>query len=313
MSNYFNFNMALPPNIQKQKIRKRLVGLNGKVRLNEIRKLLDELPGYKTGDYGEIRKSLIKEIETTKTRSKIKHQDWLGVPRQGHKQFCLVGAPSSGKSSLLSKLSGMKIKIASYEFTTLKPIPAIVKLNNAQIQIVDLPGLIEDATEDAGGGKKLVGIIKNTDGVLFMIDLTKDYSKAEKVYDELLKADIHKPIIFIGNKIDSPLAKKNAIKLKKRFDNLILLSTLTGEGLEKLKEEIWEKSNLMRVYTEKTKEPMILERGSSIEDLVRSIHKNLFENFKGAIINGKSAKFSNQTAGLNHILEDEDRIRILSI
>jgi uncharacterized protein len=304
--------MALPPDIQKQKIRKRLIGLDGKTRLNEIKKILDELPGYNTGPYGQIRKSLMKEIETTKTRSNIKHQDWLGVPRQGHKQFCLVGAPSSGKSSLLSKLSGMEIKTAEYEFTTLKPIPAVVKLNGAQIQIVDLPGLIEGATEDAGGGKRLIGIVKNTDGVLFMIDLTKDYSKAEKVYNELIKAEINKPIIFIGSKIDSPLAKKNAEKLKKKFDNLILISTITNEGIEKLKNRIWEESNLIRIYTEKTDEPMILEKDSSVEDLVKGIHKNLLENFKEAVINGKSAKFPNQKVGLSHILEDEDRIKIIS-
>lgn len=304
--------MALPPDIQKQKIRKRLISLEGKARLNEIKKILDELPGYKTGPYGQIRKSLRKEIEITKTRSKVKHQDWLGVPRQGHKQFCLVGATSSGKSSLLSKLSGMKIKTAEYDFTTLKPIPAIVKLNGAQIQIVDLPGLIEGATEDVGRGKRLIGIVKNTDGILFMIDLTKDYSKAEKVYNELVKAEIHKSIIFIGNKIDSSLAKENAIKLKKRFKNLIILSSLTGKGIEELKKEIWEKSNLIRVYTEKTEEPMILEKGSSVEDLVKKVHKNLLENFKEATINGKSAKFPNQKIGLSHILEDEDRIKIIS-
>lgn len=304
--------MALPPDIQKQKIRKRLIGLEGKARLNEIKKILDELPGYKTGDYGEIRKSLMKEIETTKTRSKVKHQDWLGVPRQGHKQFCLVGTPSAGKSSLLVKLSGMQIKIAEYEFTTLKPIPAVIKLNGAQIQIVDLPGLIEGATEDAGGGKRLIGIVKNTDGILFMIDLTKDYSRAEKVYNELIKAEINKPIIFIGNKIDSSLAKKNAKKLKNKFSDLILISTITNEGIEKLKEKIWEVSNLIRIYTEKTDEPMILEKDSSVEDLVRGIHKNLLENFKEAVINGKSAKFPNQKVGLSHILEDEDRIKIIS-
>lgn len=304
--------MALPPDIQKQKIRKRLIGLEGKTRLNEIKKILDELPGYKTGDYGEIKKSLMKEIKISKTRSKIKHQDWLGVPRQGHRQFCLVGAPSAGKSSLLSKLSGMEIKIADYEFTTLKPIPAVVKLNEAQIQIVDLPGLIEGATEDIGKGKRLIGIVKNTDGILFMIDLTKDYSRAKKVYNELIKADIHKPIIFIGNKIDSPFAKENAIKLKNKFKDLILLSTLTGEGIESLKKEIWEKSNLIRIYTEKTAEPMILEKDSSVEDLIKSIHKNLLENFKEAVLNGKSAKFPNQKVGLSHVLEDEDRIKIIS-
>lgn len=305
--------MALPPTIQKQKIRKRLIGLDGKARLNEIKKILNELPGYKTGDYGQIKKSLMEDIKTTKIRSKIKHQDWLGVQKQGHKQFCLVGSPSSGKSSLLSKLSGMEIKTAEYEFTTLKPIPAIVKLNNAQIQIVDLPGLIEGAIEDAGGGRRLIGIVKNTDGILFMIDLTKDFSRAEKVYNELIKAEIKKPIIFIGNKIDSPLSKENAIKLKKKFNKLILISTITGEGIEKLKKTIWETSNLIRVYAGNTKEPMILEKGSSIRDLIKKIHKNLLNGFKEAIINGESAKFPNQKVGLNHILEDEDRVKIISV
>ncbi|HLD55433.1 MAG TPA: GTPase [Candidatus Nanoarchaeia archaeon] len=304
--------MALPPDVQKRKIKERLIHLDGRAKINEIKKILNELPGYNTGFYGEIKKELKEEIEKTKIVSKTKHLDWIGVIKQGHKQFCLVGAPSSGKSSLLSKLSGMKIKVAEYEFTTLKPIPAIVKLNGALIQIVDLPGLIEGATENVGGGKRLIGIVKNTDGILFMIDLTKDYSKAEKVYNELIKADIRKPIIFIGNKIDSSLAKNNAIKLKKKFKELILVSTLTGEGIEDLRKSIWKTSNLIRVYTEKTKEPLVLEYGSSIEDLIKSIHKNLFQNFREAVINGKSAKFPNQKVGLNHVLEDEDRVRIIS-
>lgn len=304
--------MALPPDVQKRQIRKRLIGLEGKARLNEIKKILDELPGYNTGPYGEIKKDLMKEIEKTKTRSKVKHQDWLGVPRQGQKQFCLVGTPSSGKSSLLSKLSRMEIKTADYEFTTLKPIPAVVKLNGAQIQIVDLPGLIEGATEDAGGGKRLIGIVKNTDGIIFMIDLTKDYSKAEKVYQELIKAEIKKPIIFIGSKIDSPEAKENSQKLKKKFPHLILLSNKTGEGLEKLKKEIWNKTNLIRVYTEDTKEPMIIEKDFCVEDLVKKIHKDLLDKFKEAVIlEGPSAKFPNQKVGLTHVLEDGDRIKII--
>ena len=305
--------MALPPIVQKQKIRERLIGLEGKARLNEIKKILAELPGYKTGDYGEIRKSLLQEIEKTKTRSKVKHQDWLGVPRQGNRQFCLVGAPSVGKSSLMSKLSGMKTEIADYEFTTLKPIPAIIKLNGAQIQIVDLPGLIEGATEDAGGGKRLIGIVKNTDGIIFMVDLTKDYSNAEKIWNELLKAKIEKPIIIVGNKIDSSLAKENALKLKKKFgEKVILVSTYTGEGIGTLKKRIWSETDLVRIYTDESSEPMILEKGCTIEDLVKAIHKKLFDGFKDAVINGPSAKFPNQKVGLNHVLEDGDRVKVNS-
>src|SRR3989344_2536107 len=196
------FNMALPPDIQKKIIKNRLINLEGKARLREIKKILLELPGYNPGPYGEIRKSLTEETEKTKTRSKIKHQDWLGVPRHGNKQFCLVGAPSSGKSSLLAKLSGMDIKIADYEITTLKPIPAIVKINGAQIQIVDLPGLIEGANEDRGGGRKFIGIIKNSDGIIIMYDLSKELKEGDIIKKELEKANVKKPLIILGSKID---------------------------------------------------------------------------------------------------------------
>jgi len=145
-----------------------------------------------------------------------------------------------------------------------------------------------------------------------MIDLTKDYSKAEKVYNELIKANIQKPIIFIGNKIDSSLAKRNTNKLKNKIKDIILVSTLTGEGIEILKDRIWKVCNLIRIYTEKEEEPIILERDSSVKDFVKIIHKDLLKNFKEALINGKSAKFPNQRVGLNHILEDQDRIKIVT-
>ena len=305
--------MALPPDIQKRKIRERLLGLVGKARINEVRKILGELPGYNNGPYGEIRKDLLSEIEKTKTKSKIQHQDWLGVPRQGDKQFVLVGRPSAGKSSLLSKLSGMDIKIANYEFTTLKPIPAVVKLNGAQIQIVDLPGLIEGATEDAGGGKRLIGIVKNTDGIIFMVDLTKPIDLAESIFNELKKAKIKKTMIVVGNKIDSPLAKTNIAKAKSKFGkSLVLTSTLTGEGLEDLKSKIWKESNLIRVYTGDMEKPMILGRGASVKEAILGIHKKLLEEFREAIVNGPSAKFPNQKVGLTHLLKDMDSLKVVT-
>ncbi|MAG40113.1 hypothetical protein CMI41_04045 [Candidatus Pacearchaeota archaeon] len=305
--------MALPPDIQKRKIRERLIGLTGRTRIKEIKKILEGLPDYHNGPYGEIRKNLTKEIGKAKTRSKIKHQDWLGVPRQGDKQFVLVGRPSVGKSSLLSKLSGMDIKVASYDFTTLKPIPAIIKLNGAQIQIVDLPGLIEGATEDAGGGKRLIGIVKNTDGIIFMIDLTKPLTKSEAIFNELKKANIEKPMIIVGNKVDSQDSKKNINRIKMKFkENLVLTSTSTGIGLEKLKDKIWEESRLIRVYTKDKKEPIILQKGSTVKEAIEGIHKKILEEFKEAVISGTSAKFPNQKVGLDHRLEDEDSLKIIT-
>jgi len=304
--------MAIPHIIQMQLIKKRLIGKEGKVKLEEIKKILAELPGFNTGPYGKIKDWLQEEIKKTKTRSSIKHQDWLGVERQGSRQFVLVGCPSVGKSSLIAKLSGLQTKVASYEFTTLKPIPAVINLNGAHIQIVDLPGLVEGATEDASGGKRLIGIVKNTDGVLLMADLTKEPSELVKITKELGKAKINKPIIIIGNKIDLDGSKENLRKLKKKFPNqrIIPVSTKTEEGFRELKQEIWNNSGLIRIYPENKSEPMILDKGATIKDFIEKVHKEMLAKFKFAKVTGPSSKFPNQRVGLEHELKDKDEVEL---
>jgi len=305
--------MAIPHDVQKRLIKKRLLGKEGKARVLEIKKILSEIPNYYPGPYGRIRKSLREEIKRTKMRSKVKHQDWLGVKRQGLRQFVLVGAPSVGKSSLIVNLSQIQVKIASYEFTTLKPIPAVIDLYGAPIQIVDLPGLLKGATEDIGKGKRLIGIVKNTDGILLMHDLSKPLDKLNEIVNELKKAQIKKPIIIIGNKSDLDLSSKNFKRLKQRFPNkmVIAISTLNNKGINLLKKEIWRTCKLIRVYTGNEKVPMILEEGANILDLTRKIHNTLVKEFKMAVINGPSAKFPNQQVGLTHILKDLDRVKIV--
>lgn len=306
--------MALPHLIQMQKIKERLISLDGKPKLNEIRKIQDELPKFNTGPYVKIRQWLIEEIKKTKTKSNIKHQDWLGVKRQGIRQFVLVGYPSVGKSSLIKKLSGLQTKVAAYDFTTLKPIPGVVNINGAYFQIVDLPGIIEGAGEDAGGGRRLIGIIKNTDGIILMHDLSKPLKELEKIVKELRKAKIQKPTLIIGNKIDLKGAKENLKKLKKRFPNKTVLGlSVTNDNLGKLREELWKMSNLIKVFTiKKDKEPIILERDSTVKDFVEKIHKNLLKKFKSAKVTGPSSKFPNQTRGLAHVLKDEDVVEIIT-
>ena len=308
--------MAIPHIIQMQQIKKRLLGLVGRPRIDEIRKIIDELPGYNTGPYGKIRQGLYDEIDKTKTKSNIQHQDWLGIKRQGTRQFMLVGGPSVGKSSLIKKLTGLNTKVAAYEFTTLKPIPGTININGAYFQIVDLPGLIEGASEDAGGGRRLIGLIKNTDGILLMHDLSKPLTELEKIINELNKAGITKPMLIIGNKIDLKNADKKLVELEKRFpDKTVLgISTITGKNLDELKQELWSMSKLIRVYTKNSNngEPLILEENSSIKDFVNSIHKDLLKKFKHARIKGESAKFDNQIVGLSHILKDKDRVEIVT-
>ncbi|MEM2174739.1 MAG: TGS domain-containing protein, partial [Candidatus Micrarchaeia archaeon] len=86
------------------------------------------------------------------------------------------------------------------------------------------------------------------------------------------------------------------------------------ENLDLEIEKIYEKLNLIRVFTKKDKEggPLTLRRGSTIKDVCEKIHKDLLKNFKYAIVNGKSVKFKNQRVGLEHVVEDGDVITIFA-
>lgn len=305
--------MAIPHIVQKQMIIKRLRNLKGKAKLKEIDAILQELPRWNTGPYGELKKWLREQAKKTAVRSKIEHKDYFGVKKEGHRQFVLVGCPNIGKSSLIKHMSGLQTEIAGYEFTTLKPIPGIVEINGANFQIVDLPGLVEGASDDTGEGKRFLGIVRTSDGIILMHDLTKPLSDVEKMVRELEKAEIDRPMIVVGSKIDVDDARENLRLLKQRFPSypVIGLSNETGEGHDDLKQELWKASDLIRVFPKAEERPIVLEKGSTIKDFVRAIHTSMVERFKSARVTGPSSKFPNQQVGMNHELDDTDRVEVI--
>ncbi|MBD3304161.1 GTP-binding protein [Candidatus Woesearchaeota archaeon] len=304
--------MALPHVIQMQLIKKRIKGKEGKQKINELKQIMQELPGYKSGHYADIRKWIQEEIAKTKTRTKVKHQDWIGVKKEGAAQIVLVGAPNIGKSSLLKALSDIQIKVANYAFTTLKPIPAIIKYEGTEVQLVEIPGLIKGAHEDKGGGKRLLGIIRGADGIILMHDLSRNTDEVKIILNELDEAGIEKPMIIAANKID--LGTENLESLRKEFPDKIIIpvSVKQGIGLEKLKKQAWNLTGLIKVYTKDKKQPIALPKGATVKQLAEKIHKDFVKRFKFAIITGTSAKFPKQRAGLGHVLEDGDVTEIIT-
>lgn len=301
----------MPHEIQKQLIKKRLKGKEGKAKLREIERIEAELPTFTSGPYVELRKWLSEQARKTATRSKVKHQDWMGVKKEGVRQFVLVGQPNIGKSSLLKNLCGLQTEIGNYEFTTLKPLPGIVRINHADFQLVDLPGLVEGASENVGQGKRFLGIVKTADGVILMHDLTKPLMDVEKMERELEKSRIDKPLLVIGSKAD--LAPKSFTKLKQKFPNakVIALSNKTQQGKEEIKQALWEMSGLIRVYPRGEAIPVVLDSGATVEDFAVKIHKDLAKQVKFARVTGPSSKFANQRCGLLHELADEDEVELV--
>jgi hypothetical protein len=93
-----------------------------------------------------------------------------GVRKAGDATVALVGLPSVGKSTLLNALTDADSETGSYAFTTLDVVPGVLKYRDANIQILDLPGLIEGAARGAGRGKEVLSVIRSADLIVHVID-----------------------------------------------------------------------------------------------------------------------------------------------
>ncbi len=161
----------------------------------------------------------------------------------------LVGFPNAGKSTLISKISAAKPKIADYPFTTLEPNLGIVRYKEYEsFTVADIPGIIEGAHEGKGLGIKFLRHIERTRILLFLIEITSsDYQKDfNTLYNELKKYSkklVDKKIIVALSKADlldkEELKKLERTKIKKIKGPIIIFSSATGSGLQDLLDKIW--------------------------------------------------------------------------
>lgn len=93
------------------------------------------------------------------------------VSKSGDARIALVGFPSVGKSTFLSKITKTKSEVAAYSFTTLTAIPGVLEYGGAEIQVLDLPGIIEGASEGKGRGRQVISAAKVRDSLLLCIML----------------------------------------------------------------------------------------------------------------------------------------------
>ena len=107
------------------------------------------------------------------------------VQKHGDGRIAIIGFPSVGKSTLLNKLCGTESECAAYEFTTLTCVPGMVEYNDAKIQLLDLPGIIEGAAHGRGRGRQVIATAKSADLIFIVLDATKDDTQKEKLEKEL--------------------------------------------------------------------------------------------------------------------------------
>jgi small GTP-binding protein len=288
-----------------QVIKRRLVGKEGSERIRELRAILADLPDYRNGPYADIRKWVNGQIDQTRVRAKVVHRDSIAVRREGAAQIALVGAPNAGKSSLLQALSNVQIKTGDYAFTTTRPVPALTRIRGVLVQLVEIPGLIEGANDDRGGGRALLGVLRNADAIVFCHAVDRPLEELEVVRREVAQAGIERPSIVAATKADeaAPFVHPEL--------EVVSVSVLDDASVERFRHRVWELTGLVRVFLRDGGDPVALRPPATVADVADTIHHDLKAACTGARVWGPSARFPGQRVGRSHELLDGDAVEIV--
>ncbi|MGZ4397834.1 MAG: GTPase [Gaiellaceae bacterium] len=305
----------MPHRTQMQVIKRRLLGKEGSERARELRTILAELPGYRSGPYAEIRKWVTAELERTRARARVVHRDSIAVRREGAAQVALVGMPNVGKSSLLQALSSIQIRTGDYAFTTLRPVPSLTRIHGVLVQLVEIPGLLAGASEDRGGGRALLGVLRAADAIVLCHAADLPQERLSELLAELEAANIAKPSLLALTRSDE--VDDRLLRLRRAaFPGLptIAVSVLDDASLDALREGIWRLTGLIAIRTRHrgvtAEQPLALPQGATVGDAALKLHAGL-ETATGARVWGASARFPGQRVGLGHELSDGDTVEIL--
>jgi small GTP-binding protein len=301
--------MPMPHRTQMQVIKRRLVGKDGAERVRELRAILAELPGYKSGPYADIRKWVQAQLEQTRTRKRVVHRDSIAVRREGAAQIALVGPPNAGKSSLLQALSSIQIKTGEYAFTTTRPVPALTRVGGVLVQLVEIPGLLEGASAGRGGARPLLGVLRGADAILFCHDASAPVAELRTVVDEVLAAGIERPAVIAATKSDE--ADGASLRVAFPAFEVIDVSVLDDASIERLRATIWRLTGLTRIYLRDGDDPVALRPPVTVLAVADAVHHDLAVRCTGARVWGPSARFAGQRVGRAHLLADGDTIEIL--
>ena len=159
----------------------------------------------------------------------------------------LVGSPNAGKSSLLRKISAAKPKVADYPFTTLEPKLGVVRANDDEVVVADIPGLLSGAHKGNGLGFQFLKHIERCKSIIHLIDVTNEnlIKEYKIICEELNKYDQSikkKQKIIALNKCDL-ITDTEIKKIKKNFEdqldkNVYMISAISGYGIDKITKQI---------------------------------------------------------------------------
>lgn len=188
----------------------------------------------------------------------------------------LLGFPNVGKSTLLSKISGAKPKIANYHFTTLSPNLGVVRHGEEDFVVADIPGLIEGAAQGAGLGHEFLRHVERTRMLVHVVDISgvegrdplEDFRQINselKSYSETLASVLQ---IVALNKADIAGADENIARFVKKYGKkyeIVKISALSGDGVKELLDKVSDSLKTLPKLKPIEFEPFVYEKKNTDE------------------------------------------------
>jgi ribosome-interacting GTPase 1 len=298
-------------------------------KITALQKMLSTAPSHKGAENlrQDIKSKLAKFKDKLEAEKEKKRGTSFAIKKEGAATILFIGPPNSGKSLLLNRLTGTKVAVADYGFTTTRPEIGIMDYKGLKFQVIELPAITPDFYKTEKG-PAILSIVRNGDLIIIVTDtddinyILYECEKAGILLNEPFKVDVdesykHMQGLIIFTKKDVLNSEKKYMGLKKFYNfDTIPISLTTENNMEKLKDEIWKNLNLIKIYTKEPgkkpnmDKPLCLNKGSSIRDMAGQIHKDFIKKFRFARVWGSSARFQGQQSGLDHLLNDEDTVEI---
>ncbi|MFP4402211.1 MAG: OBG GTPase family GTP-binding protein [Candidatus Nanoarchaeia archaeon] len=190
----------------------------------------------------------------------------FAVKKEGDATVGLLGKPSVGKSTLLGKVTNKDSKIGAYEFTTLDCVPGLLHHKHTNLQILDLPGIIDKASDNRGFGRKVLSVVRACDLVVLVVDSKCPFKDLDMLFNETLRSNIK----FNQEPPNISVVKKSHGSISIPLNNS--QETLPDNLIEAMLKDMG--------YT--NAEVIIHEKDATIDDLVDACYANVV--YKKAVI-----------------------------
>jgi ribosome-interacting GTPase 1 len=202
--------------------------------------------------------TLRRDIDETRRRKVGRGGSGFFIEKEGAAQIVILGPTKVGRSSLLTSVTNAKVKVSNYSYTTREPVPGMLQHEDLQFQLVEAPALVKGSTNGEAWGLQTLGLARNADGLILMVDLSQDpREQLSLILSELEKARIltQKPrarveierkhvgaslrIILLGRLVDCTMQEVEALLKGYRIQDAIV--KIHGEAtLDDVEDAIFE-------------------------------------------------------------------------